>query len=88
MLPIIYDMAQFFLFSTQWQFFQILFYLPENWLTYQMNGADFKCEVENSVECHDVASLLPRQRCRRYVMIYSSYILINTRNGKPITHLL
>ena len=53
-----------------------------------MYGADFKYDVENSVECHDVASLLPWQRWRRYVMIYSSLILIDTRNGKPITHLL
>ena len=81
-------MGQIFLFSTQQQILQISLHLHENWFTYQMDDADLKYEVENSVRRHDVASLLPRQRCRRCVMTYSSYLLIDTRNGKPITHLL
>ena len=81
-------MGDFFSFSTYRQFFKISLYLHENWLTYQMDSADFKYEDRNCVKCHDVASLLPWQRCRRYVMTYSSYLLIDTRNGKPITHLL
>ena len=53
-----------------------------------MDGADFKNEVENIVNCYDVASLLPRERCRHYVMTYSAYLFIGTRNGKSITYLI
>ena len=57
-------MSRFFLFNTKQQMFRISLHLHENWLTYQMDGADFKYEVENSENCDEVASLLPRQRCR------------------------
>ena len=46
--------------------------LHENWLTYQIDGADFNYGVDNSRNCYDVASLLPLQHCRRNVMTYSS----------------
>ena len=64
------EVGNFFLFSTHTQFLKISLYLHENWLTYQMDSADHKYEVRNCVKCHDVASLLPWQRCRRYVMTY------------------
>ena len=50
--------GQLFLVSTQRQVFQISLHLYEHWLTYQMDGVDFTYGVENSVKCHDVASLL------------------------------
>ena len=53
-----------FIYSTSWH------HLHKNWFTCQMDGAEFKYEVENSVNCYDVASLMPRQRCWRYVMTY------------------
>ena len=55
-------MGKFFLFSTQGQIFQISLHRHENGLTYQIDSADFKYEVRNSMKCHDVASFLPRQR--------------------------
>ena len=39
------------------QHYQISLHLNKNWLTYQMDGADFKYEVENSVNCYDVIDL-------------------------------
>ena len=54
-------------------FFQISPHIHKNWLTYQMDGADFKYEVKNCVIYTDVEALLPQQRCRRYVMTYSSF---------------
>ena len=42
-------MGQILLFSTKQQFFQILLHLHKNWLTYLMDGADFKYDVENSL---------------------------------------
>ena len=74
----IHHLGKIFLFNTNQQIFQISLHLHKNWLTYQMDGADFKYEVKNSVKCHDIASLLQRQRCRRYVMTDSSYLLIDT----------
>ena len=65
-------MGRIFLFSTKQQMFQISLHLRENWLTYQMDGEDFKYEVEYSVNCYDVGSLLPQQRYQRYVMTNSS----------------
>ena len=70
------------------QIFQISLHLHENWLTLQMDDADFKYVVKNCVRHHDVASLLPWQRCRCCAMTSSSYQSIDTRNGKPITHIL
>ena len=74
----IHHLGKIFLFSTNQQIFQISLHLYKNWLTYEMDDADFKYEVENSVKCHVVASFLQRQRCRRYVMTYSPYLLIDT----------
>ena len=74
--------------SSKQKTFQILLCLHENWLTYQINGADFNYEVENSVNRYEVAPLVPQQHCRRNVMTYSSYLLIDIRNGKPFTYLL
>ena len=81
-------MGKIFSSSTKQQIFQISLHLHKNWFTCQMDGADFKFEVDYSVNCYDVASLMPRQRCWCYVMTYSSYLLVDTRNGKPITYLL
>ena len=37
---------------------QISLHLHVNWLTDQMDSADFKYEVKNSVKCNDVTSSL------------------------------
>ena len=50
--------GKYFSFSTHGQNFQISLHLHENWLTDQMDSADFKYEVKNSVKCNDVTSLL------------------------------
>ena len=50
--PRLYLWVKFF--SIKQQNYQISLHL--NWLTYHMDVADFKYEVENSVYCYDVAS--------------------------------
>ena len=52
--PRLYLWVKFF--SIKQQNYQISLHLNKNWLTYQMDVADFKYEVENNVNCYDVAS--------------------------------
>ena len=76
-------MGKIFCSSSKQKKIQILLCLHENWLTYQIDGANFNYEVKNSVNCYDVASLLPQQHCRRNVMTYSSYLLLTPEMESP-----
>ena len=49
-----------------------------------MDGVDFKYEARNSLQCHDVASLL---RLDLFIIDILFIYLFNIRNGKPMSHL-
>ena len=85
-------LAQFFYLVDNDNFLQILLHLHEKWIICQIYSADFKYEVNITIECHSlrcvIAAVAALPTLCYVTLCYSPYLLFDTRSGKPITHLL